>query len=180
MWTRTLTLHVIWPGLQDNITFGKSYEEKWYIRVVTACALTEDLAMLPWGDLTEIGERGVNLSGQQISLLTATYCLSILQLCTVASKHTILALVLSASMDITHVTACVYGASKKCATTVVMQRLKTARGYWSGMSLLLDLEQCNFFGLNRYDLGFCRWAAAEDSMRILVRRVTAAGCGAVW
>ncbi len=32
--------------------------------MVTACALTDDLAMLPWGDLTEIGERGVNLSGQ--------------------------------------------------------------------------------------------------------------------
>lgn len=43
--------------------FGKAYEEQWYVRVVTACALTDDLAMLPWGDLTEIGERGVNLSG---------------------------------------------------------------------------------------------------------------------
>ena len=50
--------------MQENITFGKAYEEEWYIRVVTACALTDDLAMLPWGDLTEIGERGINLSGK--------------------------------------------------------------------------------------------------------------------
>ena len=50
--------------MQDNIVFGKAYEEQWYVRVVTACALTDDLAMMPWGDLTEIGERGVNLSGQ--------------------------------------------------------------------------------------------------------------------
>jgi len=49
--------------MQDNIVFGKTYEEQWYVRVVTAGALTDDLAMLPWGDLTEIGERGVNLSG---------------------------------------------------------------------------------------------------------------------
>lgn len=49
--------------MQDNITFGKAYEEQWFIRVVTACALTDDLAMMPWGDLTQIGERGVNLSG---------------------------------------------------------------------------------------------------------------------
>lgn len=56
---------------QDNIVFGKAYEEQWYVRVVTACALTDDLAMLPWGDLTEIGERGVNLSG----LLLVTCCI---------------------------------------------------------------------------------------------------------
>ena len=50
--------------VQENITFGRAYEEEWYIKVVTACALPDDLAMLPWGDLTEIGERGINLSGQ--------------------------------------------------------------------------------------------------------------------
>ena len=60
--------------MQDNIVFGKAYEEQWYVRVVTACALTDDLAMLPWGDLTEIGERGVNLSGQL--LVTYLLCLS--------------------------------------------------------------------------------------------------------
>ena len=49
--------------MQANIVFGKAYEEEWYIRVIMACALTDDLAMLPWGDLTEIGERGINLSG---------------------------------------------------------------------------------------------------------------------
>ena len=49
--------------MQENITFGREYEEQWYIQVVLACALADDLAMLPWGDLTEIGERGINLSG---------------------------------------------------------------------------------------------------------------------
>ena len=36
-----------------------------YSRALAACALSRDLASLPAGDATEIGERGVNLSGGQ-------------------------------------------------------------------------------------------------------------------
>lgn len=36
-----------------------------YQRVLYACALEEDLASMPSGDATEIGENGVNLSGGQ-------------------------------------------------------------------------------------------------------------------
>ena len=36
-----------------------------YEEVITACALRKDLAALPYGDLTLIGDRGVNLSGGQ-------------------------------------------------------------------------------------------------------------------
>ena len=35
-----------------------------------------------------------------------------------------------------------------------MQRLKTARGYRSGVLLLLDVEQCEVFGLKHYHFGF--------------------------
>ncbi len=34
-----------------------------YRAVVASCSLDEDFAMMPVGDATEIGERGVNLSG---------------------------------------------------------------------------------------------------------------------
>jgi len=34
--------------------------------VIKACALIDDLALLVDGDLTEIGEKGVNLSGGQV------------------------------------------------------------------------------------------------------------------
>jgi ABC-type bacteriocin/lantibiotic exporter with double-glycine peptidase domain len=44
--------------------------------VLTACQLQPDLEMLPGGDMAEIGEKGLNLSGGQkarVSLARATY-----------------------------------------------------------------------------------------------------------
>ncbi|KAG0364699.1 hypothetical protein BGZ54_007256 [Gamsiella multidivaricata] len=63
-------------SLRDNILFGKPYEQERYQRIVHACGLEPDIAMLPAGDLTEIGERGINLSGgqkQRVSLARAAY-----------------------------------------------------------------------------------------------------------
>ncbi|EAS01881.2 ABC transporter C family protein (macronuclear) [Tetrahymena thermophila SB210] len=61
---------------KDNILFGKPYEEEFYNQVLKACCLVQDLEQLPNGDETEIGERGVNLSGGQkarLSLARAVY-----------------------------------------------------------------------------------------------------------
>ena len=65
------------PGtLRDAILFGSPYDEERYERSVDAAALRPDLEALPAGDLTEIGERGVNLSGGQrarVALARAAY-----------------------------------------------------------------------------------------------------------
>lgn len=50
-------------NLKDNITFGLPFDEEKYRRVVKDCCLEPDLAVLPDGDMTEIGEKGINLSG---------------------------------------------------------------------------------------------------------------------
>jgi ATP-binding cassette, subfamily C (CFTR/MRP), member 1 len=75
-------------SVRDNILFGHRYEEDFYnsmagavsrhavsphavphagcgvlAETIEACALGPDLDVFPAGDMTEIGERGINLSG---------------------------------------------------------------------------------------------------------------------
>ncbi|KAJ1631469.1 P-loop containing nucleoside triphosphate hydrolase protein, partial [Pavlovales sp. CCMP2436] len=62
--------------VRDNITFASPFEATRYAAVLKACALEQDLASLPAGDATEIGERGINLSGGQkarVALARACY-----------------------------------------------------------------------------------------------------------
>ncbi|KAG8788253.1 hypothetical protein FRC12_014784 [Ceratobasidium sp. 428] len=80
--------------IRDNILFSHRYDEEFYNIVLDgvypdqpfdsvlrymhkpACALRPDLAQFPDGDLTEVGERGITLSGGQrarISLARAVY-----------------------------------------------------------------------------------------------------------
>jgi len=49
--------------LKDNVLFNCPYDEKRYKDALHYSALTSDLEMLDKGDMTEIGEKGVNLSG---------------------------------------------------------------------------------------------------------------------
>lgn len=62
--------------LRDNILFDREYDQGLYKKVVDACELKRDLEILPYGDFTEIGEKGINLSGGQkarVSLARAIY-----------------------------------------------------------------------------------------------------------
>ncbi|KAF0691539.1 hypothetical protein As57867_017211, partial [Aphanomyces stellatus] len=62
--------------VRENILFGKPYDRTKYNKVLEACALTKDLKLFSAGDRTEIGQKGVNLSGGQkarISLARACY-----------------------------------------------------------------------------------------------------------
>ncbi|KAE9378407.1 P-loop containing nucleoside triphosphate hydrolase protein [Stipitochalara longipes BDJ] len=57
-------------SFRENILFGLPFYEDRYRKVLCACALEEDLRMMPDGDSIEIGASGVNLSGGQLWRLT--------------------------------------------------------------------------------------------------------------
>ena len=62
--------------VKDNILFGKMFQREWYEAVLEACALKDDLKQLSKGDMTNVGEQGVMLSGGQkarVALARAVY-----------------------------------------------------------------------------------------------------------
>ena len=63
-------------SVKDNIIFGHRYDPAFYDKTIKASALIEDLAVLPDGDKTEVGEKGISLSGGQkarVQLARAVY-----------------------------------------------------------------------------------------------------------
>lgn len=62
--------------VKENILFGCRYDPEFYHATISACALEDDFAVLPEGDSTQVGEKGIALSGGQkarLSLARAVY-----------------------------------------------------------------------------------------------------------
>ncbi|KAK6354470.1 hypothetical protein TWF730_008870 [Orbilia blumenaviensis] len=63
-------------SVRENILFGRPFDPVWYEKVVHACALKPDFELFPNGDMTEIGERGITISGgqkQRMNIARAIY-----------------------------------------------------------------------------------------------------------
>eukprot|EP01045_Picozoa_sp_COSAG04_P002617 COSAG04_NODE_97_length_26459_cov_6.507246_5_plen_1008_part_00 len=67
---------LISDSVRENILLGQPYERARFEEVVRVCCLEDDLAQLASGEWTEVGERGVTVSGGQrtrIGLARAVY-----------------------------------------------------------------------------------------------------------
>ncbi|KAE9407796.1 hypothetical protein BT96DRAFT_986429 [Gymnopus androsaceus JB14] len=56
--------------IRDNILFHSPFDQDRYDKVIYQCGLERDLALFDAGDLTEVGEKGLTLSGGQKARLT--------------------------------------------------------------------------------------------------------------
>lgn len=59
--------------VQESIIGVSDFDQRWYSSVVRACALDEDLGQLPQGDQTQIGSKGIALSGGQSQRIVRTH-----------------------------------------------------------------------------------------------------------
>uniref|UniRef100_A0A0D9WMN6 ABC transporter C family member 13 n=1 Tax=Leersia perrieri TaxID=77586 RepID=A0A0D9WMN6_9ORYZ len=63
-------------SLRDNILLGKEFDSRRYEEVVRVCTLDVDISAMVGGDMSHIGEKGLNLSGGQrtrLALARALY-----------------------------------------------------------------------------------------------------------
>lgn len=61
---------VLSDTIKNNIVFGAAFDEERYRKVIIQCALERDLQLFDAGDNTEVGERGLTLSGGQKARVT--------------------------------------------------------------------------------------------------------------
>ncbi|KAI0819311.1 multidrug resistance-associated ABC transporter [Trametes gibbosa] len=61
---------VLSDTIRNNILFNAPYDEPRYVKVIKQCALERDLSLFDAGDQTEVGEKGITLSGGQKARVT--------------------------------------------------------------------------------------------------------------
>ncbi len=62
-------------NIRQNILCGSYHDAQRYKKVIKACALDKDFKILPRGDQTAVGEKGIALSGGQKARINLARCL---------------------------------------------------------------------------------------------------------
>ncbi|KAL5004812.1 hypothetical protein ScPMuIL_018268 [Solemya velum] len=66
---------VISATVKQNILFGEPYDADLYSQIIHVCALKKDIDVMPHGDETLVGERGLRMSGGQKARIILARCL---------------------------------------------------------------------------------------------------------
>ncbi|KAH8712254.1 hypothetical protein GQ44DRAFT_689190 [Phaeosphaeriaceae sp. PMI808] len=129
--------------VQQSIVGVSAFDQRFYSAVVRSCALDEDLRQLPQGDQTQIGSKGIALSGgqsQRIALARAIYA----QKDIVILDDCLSGLDFRTENKIWHSLFGRDGLLKRCRTTVLIasssgnfEKLNRSGGYISGFDLAL-------------------------------------------
>ncbi|SGZ40190.1 related to Metal resistance protein YCF1 [Hanseniaspora guilliermondii] len=67
---------IINASIRDNVVFGKKFDAEFYDKTIKACSLDRDLDIFSEGDMTVVGEKGLQLSGgmkARVALARAVY-----------------------------------------------------------------------------------------------------------
>lgn len=67
---------IINASIRDNVVFGKKFDADFYDKTIKACSLDRDLDIFSEGDMTVVGEKGLQLSGgmkARVALARAVY-----------------------------------------------------------------------------------------------------------
>lgn len=160
--------------VQQSITGSSAYDLRWYSSVVRSCALDEDLRQLPQGDQTQIGSKGIALSGgqsQRIALARAIY----------AQKDIVILDDCLSGLDgqtenkIWHGLFGRDGLLKRCRTTVLIASSSTKRVPYCDHIVALDkegkiseqgpFEKLNVSGgyVSGFDLALPEWDFTPES-----------------
>jgi len=62
-------------SIRSNILFGADFDRDRLAKVYKWCELVHDLKLFPAGDMTEIGDKGVNLSGGTSPMFAPSFAL---------------------------------------------------------------------------------------------------------
>ncbi|KAF1838182.1 canalicular multispecific organic anion transporter 1 [Decorospora gaudefroyi] len=154
--------------VQESIVGVSEFDQRWYSSVVRSCALDEDLRQLPKGDQTQVGSKGIALSGgqsQRIALARAVY----------AQKDIIILDDCLSGLDgqtenrIWHSLFGQEGLLKRCRTTVLIASSSAKRLPYCDHIVALDeegkiaeqgtFEKLNTFGgyVSGFDLALADW-----------------------
>ncbi|KAB5511355.1 P-loop containing nucleoside triphosphate hydrolase protein [Coniochaeta sp. 2T2.1] len=173
--------------IKQAIVGSSDWDEKWYLRVVDACALTRDFNELPLRDESTIGSGGIALSGgqgQRVALARAVYARRQI----VMLDDTFSGLDTTTENHVFHRLCGQKGIFREFQTTVLLVSSSAKRLPYSDHIICLDLDgrvtaQGRFDDLNNdggyvasFNLPKADWvstvsdASAEDNVLDLARR----------